>query len=150
MKTVLKDMTIGLADACMWLTHDNFFKELKTLLAGLRSGTAELKPYECKPLEKMSYKQRVQDVANTIMTIPEDKRQSYISGLKMLAEGVYNYALDKKHTTNAFEEVCLKTTLDSIRVLTRLAPDSWLSRDLIHVLSETLSTLWKHPYIFYM
>ena len=144
-RTVLEDMTMNLAGALMWLTNKNFSKDLAILLAGLKSGTAELKPEECKPLEKLSYKQRMQEIAKTIMTIPEDKRQSYIVGLKMLGEGVINYAFDKKHTTNAFEEVCLKNTLDYIKMLTRLAPDSWLSKDLIHVLSKTLLTLLKRP-----
>jgi hypothetical protein len=50
--------------------------------------------------------------------------------------------------SNVVEEVCLKNTLDAVKKLTEVSPNSWLSKDLIFLLSKTLSVLWERPSLF--
>ena len=143
-KEALDDMAQGLAATLSWLTSERFWRELR---AFLKEGEAV--PVEvCQPLARMTYRQRAADVAKTVLALPPPKRQAYLGGLKALGEALLNFARGRTHPSDVFEEVCLKNTMDAIKLLTEVSPNSWLSKDLIFVLSKTLSTLWKHPSLF--
>jgi hypothetical protein len=140
-REALDDMGQTLAETLAWLTSESFWRELR---AFLKEGAALP---ACDPLAR-TYRQRAADVAKAVLELPKDKRKAYLGGLKALGEALFNFARGRTRQTNIFEEVCLKTLLDSIQRVTELSPNSWLSKDLVFVLSKTLSVLWKHPELF--
>ena len=142
-KEVLDDAAATLAETLSWLTSKKFWSAFREFT----DATGKL-PENCAPLARTTVRQRAADAAKTFLALPNEKRQAYLGGLKVLGQGLLNYARGKTHTTELFEEVCLKSTLDAIKTLTELSPNSWLSKDLIYVLSKTLSKLWKHPMLF--
>jgi len=142
-KPALDAMASSLAETLSWLTHKDFRRDLREVME-----SGELPAESCKPLARMTYRERVENVAKTVMALPKKERQTYLGGLKGLGEGLLNYARGKTHETDVFEEICLKSTLDAIKVLTEISPNSWLSKDLIYVLTKTLSSLWERPIRF--
>jgi len=142
----LDDMAKTLAATLAWLTSERFWGELR---AFLKEGEAAALPAEvCEPLARMTYRQRAADVAKTVLALPQAKWQAYLGGLEALEEAVLNFGRGRTHMSSVVEEVCLKNTLDAIKLLTEVSPNSWLSKDLIFVFSKTLSVLWKHPSLF--
>jgi hypothetical protein len=140
----LDDMAKTLAATLAWLTSERFWRELR---AFLKQG-ASLPAEACEPLARMTYRQRAVDVAKTVLELPQAQRQAYLGGLKALGEAVLNFGRGRTHMSNVVEEVCLKNTLDAVKKLTEVSPNSWLSKDLIFVLSKTLSVLWERPSLF--
>jgi len=145
-KGALDDLAKGLAETLSWLTQEDFHKDLRKSMADVRSG--KILAVACESLAQMKPRQRVEEVAKTVMKLPPQKRQAYMNGLKALGDGILNFTLGKTHKNNIFEHVCLESTLNAIKLLTQLSPNSWLSKDLIFVLSKTLSMLWQHPVLF--
>jgi hypothetical protein len=150
---LLKEMTESLADSLVWLTHKDFWKDFKT--ATRKAQHDDLEVQECLNLKKVTYRQWIQETSKTFMSLPKDKRDTFVAGLTLIAsviKNIYDQSIGRKsdYNVNMIEEICTKKLLDAIRTIVSLVPPtSLISQTFVRTLAKTVSVLWKNPHIFY-